>query len=93
VPVIAHPGLNLKGREEIIEDLLDKGAEGLEAFNNYHDYDQIAYFTNVARKRNVLVTCGSDFHGKNKPLIKPGIYRTISQFEDYVIKSTEKLFI
>ena len=91
VPVLAHPGLNLKGREEIVEDLLDKGAEGLEAFNNYHDYDQIAYFINVARKRNVLMTCGSDFHGRSKPLIKPGTYRTISKFEDYAEKSVERL--
>jgi 3',5'-nucleoside bisphosphate phosphatase len=91
VPVVAHPGLNLKGREEIILDLIENGAEGLEAFNNYHDYKQIEYFARVALERNVMMTCGSDFHGKTKPLIKPGMYRTIRQYEEYVSNSIKKI--
>ena len=91
VPVVAHPGQNLRGREALVEDLLDHGAEGLETFNNYHDNDQIAYFAHVAMKRKVLMTCGSDFHGKTKPLIKPGIFRTIKEFERYVAESIDRL--
>lgn len=91
VPVVAHPGLNLKGREEIIEELIDEGAEGLEVFNNYHTHDQVAYFARVAMKRNILMTCGSDFHGKTKPLIKPGMYRTIKEYEEYVANSILKI--
>jgi predicted metal-dependent phosphoesterase TrpH len=91
VPVVAHPGLNLRGREETILELLDNGAEGLEAFNNYHDYEQITYFAGITQRRSVLMTCGSDFHGKNKPLIRPGAYRTVNQFEDYATASVGKL--
>ena len=36
VPVVAHPGLNFRGREETAGRLLDCGAAGLEVFNNYH---------------------------------------------------------
>ena len=36
IPIIAHPGMNLKGKEELVVELLDNGAEGLEVFNNYH---------------------------------------------------------
>lgn len=36
VPVVAHPGLNFWGREETAGRLLDRGAAGLEVFNNYH---------------------------------------------------------
>lgn len=36
VPVVAHPGLNFRGREETAGRLLDRGAAGLEVFNNYH---------------------------------------------------------
>ncbi len=63
------------------------GALGLEAFNNYHDYDQIMYFAGIAEKRQMLLTCGSDFHGKNKPLIKPGLFKQISRYQERVDKS------
>ncbi len=91
VAVVAHPGLNLKGREELIEELINSGAEGLEVFNNYHDHDQIDYFARVALRRNILMTCGSDFHGKTKPLIKPGMYRTIKEYEGNIAESIKRL--
>ena len=59
VPVVAHPGLNLRGRERIVEKLLERGAEGLEVFNNYHDDRQIAYFAPLVRRRGALMTCGN----------------------------------
>jgi predicted metal-dependent phosphoesterase TrpH len=91
IPIVAHPGVNLRKQEAVINELLDHGALGLEAFNNYHDFDQIDYFAGIAVQRNLLLTCGSDFHGKNKPLIKPGIFKEVSRFEDKVDKSIRVL--
>ena len=87
IPVVAHPGVNLRNQEAVINELLDQGALGLEAFNNYHDYDQINYFAGIADLRHLLLTCGSDFHGKNKPLIQPGLFKQVDRFEDKVEKS------
>ena len=87
IPIVAHPGVNLHNQEAVINELLDHGAQGLEAFNNYHDYDQIEYFASIADRRHLLLTCGSDFHGKNKPLIQPGLFKQISRFEEKVDKS------
>lgn len=84
IPVVAHPGLNLKGRESIVEQLLDKGAEGLEVFNNYHNPEQMNYFASLVQQRKAIMTCGSDFHGKTKPLIRIGQYHFNSQYEDYL---------
>lgn len=84
VPVIAHPGLNLKGKENIAEKLLDNGAAGLEVFNNYHDSKQISYFASVVKQRNGIMTCGSDFHGHTKPLITIGKFNYDSRYEDYL---------
>lgn len=86
-PIIAHPGMNLRGKEEIVIELLDNGAKGLEIFNNYHDSKQIKYFADLALQRNFLMTCGSDFHGKNKPLIDIGKYRIDEKYQDYLLKS------
>jgi predicted metal-dependent phosphoesterase TrpH len=87
IPIIAHPGVNLRNREALINELLDNGALGLEAFNNYHDFNQINYFAGIADRRHLLLTCGSDFHGKNKPLIKPGLFKQVDRFEHSVDKS------
>lgn len=87
IPIIAHPGMNLKGKENLAIELLDNGAEGLEVFNNYHDIKQIEYFANLVIKGNLLMTCGSDFHGKNKPLIDIGKYLIDNKYVDYLLKS------
>lgn len=72
VPVVAHPGLNLNGRETVAAELLAAGAQGLEVFNNYHTDEQRACFAQLVSERGVLMTCGSDFHGKTKPRIGVG---------------------
>lgn len=87
IPIIAHPGLNLKGKEELVIELLENGAEGLEVFNNYHNALQIEYFADLAIKKSILMTCGSDFHGKNKPLIDIGKFKTNSKYDDYMQRS------
>jgi len=80
IPIVAHPGLNFKGREELVIDLLDHGARGLEVFNNYHDDTQTAYFADLIRKKGAIMTCGSDYHGKTKPLISIGQYGMLEGF-------------
>jgi predicted metal-dependent phosphoesterase TrpH len=91
IPVVAHPGHNLKGQEGIVKELLDLGAEGLEVFNNYHNEKQIDFFTDIAVRRKILITCGSDFHGKTKPLIRVGKYRLPERYEGYLRESVEEL--
>jgi predicted metal-dependent phosphoesterase TrpH len=91
IPVVAHPGANLRGQETLITGLLDRGAGGLEVFNNYHDQDQIIYFCETGMQRKALMTCGSDFHGKNKPLIQPGKYRVDKHYLEYINQSTKEL--
>lgn len=72
VPVLAHPGNNLKSNFEIFDEMIDLGIQGVEAFSNYHTEETVAYFYNKAKQRNILVTCGSDYHGKTKPSIALG---------------------
>ena len=91
IPIIAHPGLNFRKREEVIEDLIRLGAKGLEAFNNYHSREQIEYFAGLAVKNKVLMTCGSDFHGKTKPAINLGSFRSVATFDTYLRESVEEL--
>ena len=72
VAVIAHPGVNLKGKEFLLDDMLSLGLDGIEAFSSYHSPEQAKYFYKIAQEKKVFITCGSDYHGKTKPSIKVG---------------------
>lgn len=93
VPIVAHHGLNFKGREQIAEQMLDKGAEGLEVFNNYHSLDQIDFYASLAQRKKALITCGSDFHGQNKPLINVGQFKSNDQYDNYLKESVLQLLV
>ncbi len=87
IPIVAHPGLNLEGKEALVNELMDQGAAGLEVFNNYHSDNQVAYFAEQISKRAALMTPGSDFHGKIKPLISLGQYNFLERYSSYLDQS------
>lgn len=60
VPVLAHPG-RLKDYG-VIEELVERGLQGLEVFYPTHEPGQIQYFRDRARHFNLVMTAGSDFH-------------------------------
>ena len=91
IPVIAHPGLNLKGQEDKVVELLDGGAAGLEVFNNYHNHGQVLYFADLVMKRGAMMTCGSDFHGKTKPLISIGQFTALDTCSNYLGRCLDTL--
>lgn len=72
IAVLAHPGANLKGRENLLEELAVLDFDGIEVFSSYHNEIQENYFLEEAGRFGKLVTCGSDFHGKTKPAISLG---------------------
>lgn len=72
IVVLAHPGNNLKGQFEIFDEMVELGVEGVEAFSNYHSSEAVEYFYQAGKKHNILITCGSDYHGKTKPAIDLG---------------------
>ena len=72
VAVLAHPGNNLKGKFEVFDEMVKVGIQGVEAFSNYHTKETCEYFYNKGKEHNLLITCGSDYHGKTKPAIELG---------------------
>lgn len=91
IAVLAHPGVNLKNREHLLTPILELGLDGIEAFSSYHTLDQAAFYYNSAKNRNLLVTCGSDFHGKTKPSVKLGGY-TVTDIVEQITESIEIRF-
>jgi len=66
VTSLAHPPFITNDRSEF-ERLLDAfvplGLEGVEAWNNGSTNDDIDWYITAARRRGLIVTGGSDFHG------------------------------
>lgn len=85
--VLAHPGVNLKGREHLLVPLMELGLDGIEAFSSYHTPDQAVFYYAAAQSRNLLITCGSDYHGKTKPSVKLGKYAVAPGFDDAIFLS------
>lgn len=70
--VMAHPGVNLKGKESLFDGILNLGIDGIEAFCSYHSLKQAEYYQQIAQEKHIFVTCGSDYHGKTKPSVEIG---------------------
>ncbi len=66
---LAHPStLNLvdKSFTAFIEKLLEEGLDGIEVYSSAHDEDQTLFYRDTAKRYDLLVSAGSDFHGSNK---------------------------
>ena len=72
VPVLAHPGNNTKENIDLLEGIVSCGIKGIEVYSSYHSKEQVEFYKDFALKHELLITCGSDFHGKTKPSIAIG---------------------
>ena len=73
VPVYTHPGLAM--RDDLIPYLVEWGIQGLEVYYPTHTPSQVERYLQIARKYNLAVSGGSDFHGQRKPGIPLGKVR------------------
>jgi len=72
VPVLAHPGIMVKEDSSFLEEIYANGVVGIEVYSSYHSPDQTLFYKEFASSHQMLITCGSDFHGKIKPMITIG---------------------
>ncbi len=63
IPVIAHPG-DTPNIEKLTVELMDYGLRGLEAYHRSHTPGVIAYYCTLAEQYGLIVTGGTDYHGK-----------------------------
>lgn len=76
VAVLAHPKLVRFPEGESVEDLVrsltDAGLGGIECYYSLHSPEDTEQYLGLAKKYNLVVTGGSDYHGRNKPTISMG---------------------
>jgi predicted metal-dependent phosphoesterase TrpH len=73
VPVLAHPGAPFERvTKEDLEELKGFGLQGLEVYTSYHDDAMASYYKGLAVELDLVLTAGSDFHGRIKPQVPFG---------------------
>ncbi|GLX68385.1 PHP domain-containing protein [Paenibacillus glycanilyticus] len=62
--VVAHPGLY--GRDDLVEQLIQKGVQGIEVYHSDHGPEEEHRNAELARRHGLIMTGGSDFHGERQ---------------------------
>jgi predicted metal-dependent phosphoesterase TrpH len=77
VPVLAHPYSldepDWNELERIVRELVIVGLKGIEVYYPKHSPDQTDLFLRLAKKLDLAITGGTDFHGANTPNTHMGI--------------------
>ncbi|MGM0640393.1 MAG: PHP domain-containing protein [Thermotogota bacterium] len=88
--VLAHPKYITNSNDRLnslIKKFKDAGLWGIEAYYSKHNQSDIDKFKNLAKKYDLNITAGSDFHGDNKPEINLGMEIQ----DEYLNESIKKL--
>ena len=56
----------------MFKQIIDKGVVGVEVYSSYHSQSTIDHYHKLALEHDLIMTLGSDFHGKTKPSIHLG---------------------
>ncbi|OPZ77320.1 MAG: Error-prone DNA polymerase [Alphaproteobacteria bacterium ADurb.Bin438] len=70
IAIMAHPStLFLKDEElfNLIKSFKEMGLDGLECIHVRHDLKKVPFYMDIANKLGLIISGGSDFHGKYKP--------------------------
>ncbi len=70
VPVLSHPGVNK--RDMLIPQMVEYGLQGIEVYCPAHMPEAVKRYKRLAKKYDLVITGGSDFHGERKPDVKLG---------------------
>ena len=62
---LAHPYRYNKDVMEVLEEVKDY-VDGIEICNNPNNKEEVEFLYNYAKNNNLLVSCGSDYHGNNR---------------------------
>ncbi|HLK19627.1 MAG TPA: PHP domain-containing protein [Bryobacteraceae bacterium] len=77
--VLAHPIrlgiLDVAAEDAFIQDLRDGGLRGIEVYHSDHGPADVARYSAIAKKYDLAITGGSDFHGDAKPGVSLGTGR------------------
>ena len=82
LPVIAHPAryrLTRSKLNTLVGEFREAGGVGLEVVSGSHNRDETLHMAAVSRAHKLYASCGSDYHGPEKPWVELGRLREFPQ--------------
>ncbi|GMQ84378.1 MAG: PHP domain-containing protein [Gammaproteobacteria bacterium] len=82
LPVIAHPARYRLTRSKLgalVGEFREAGGEGLEVVSGSHNRDETLHMAALSRTHRLFASCGSDYHGPEKPWVKLGRLRGLPE--------------
>ena len=67
--VLAHPFELFYQNEEYLKAMIEAGVDGMEVYSSYHEKFQTLWYLDYAKKHDLLISGGSDYHGYFKPKV------------------------
>lgn len=75
IAILAHPGLIRESREKVeklIDILKENGLDGIEAIYSNYSAEETSYYKNLAERKSLIISGGSDYHGGNRVEVELG---------------------
>lgn len=92
VAVLAHPGCCFEKNINTAEKFVNQFClDGIEVYSSYHDEEATKLYKRLANEKKLLLTAGSDFHGKTKPNLTPGCVGCEGQEKEIVASLLEAI--
>jgi len=82
LPVIAHPArysLTRSKLKRLVGEFREAGGVGLEVVSGSHSRDETLHMAAVCREHKLFASCGSDYHGPEKPWVELGRLQRLPQ--------------
>ena len=90
--ILAHPHKYLyleEGSENVFLELKEYGLDGIEVFHSDHNQIETSMLLEIAKKLDLAISGGSDFHGENKPEICIGVGKGNLKIDDEIFYMLE----
>lgn len=86
ITVMAHPGT--VRRDDAIPYLAEIGMDGIEVYHSKHTTQQVRHYKSIAEKYHLLISGGSDWHGRDDLRADLGSqrvpYEVLARMKDYL---------
>ncbi len=88
--IMAHPGT--AKRDDTIDYFKEIGMDGIEVYHSKHTAQQVRHYKSIAEKKNLLISGGSDWHGRPDPRAEMGSqrvpYEVLVRMREYLAART-----
>lgn len=94
IAVLAHPKfVKTNDIESLVQELKSQGLKGIEAMYPAHSDGDVAKYCDIAKRNDLIVTSGSDYHGKMREYSAIASEKRTSPLLEKSVKKLMELYV